>query len=95
MIEAYDIKWNKKGDQYAILFDRKVVVYNMNAEPLATIEHRVRIHCIRYYLHPVHGETLLVGTDDKLIQIHSVSDGRLLQELKGHRARYTLNMEYC
>ena len=88
MIEAYDVKWNKEGDHYAILFDRKVVIYNMNAEPQVSIEHPVRIHCIRYLAHPVHGETVLLGTDDKLIRIHSVSDGSLLQELKGHRARY-------
>lgn len=60
----------------------------MNAVALTTIEHRVRIHCIQYFDHLVHGETLLTGTDDKLIQIHSVSDGKVLQELKGHRARY-------
>lgn len=60
----------------------------MNAEPLATIEHPVRIHCMQYFDHPVHGETLLVGTDDKAIRFHSVSDGTILQELKGHRARY-------
>lgn len=88
MLEAYAVKWNGKGDQYAILFDHKIVIYNMDAEPQATIEHRARIHCIRYFLHPVHGETLLAGTDDKLIRIYSVSDGSLLQELKGHRARY-------
>jgi len=87
-LEAFDVKWNVAGDQYTILFDRRVVIYNMNAEPLTTIEHPVRIHCIEYFNHPVHGETLLAGTDDKLIHIHSVSDGKVWQELKGHRARY-------
>ena len=90
-LEAFDVKWNATGDQYAILFDRRVVIYNMNAEPRATIEHRVRIHCIQYFDHPVHGETLLAGTDDKLICIHSVSDGKVLQDIKGHRARYVAN----
>src|SRR5271170_6347247 len=51
-VEAFDVKWNSAGDQYAILFDRKVVIYNMNAEVLTTIENRVRIHCIRYFQHP-------------------------------------------
>jgi len=60
----------------------------MNAQPLTTIEHRVRIHCIRYLQHPVHGETLLAGTDDKLIRIYSIADGSVLEDLKGHRARY-------
>jgi hypothetical protein len=60
----------------------------MNAVALTTIENRVRIHCIQYFLHPVHGETLLAGTDDQLIRIYSVSDGKAFQELKGHRARY-------
>ena len=60
----------------------------MNAQPLTTMEHRVRIHCIQYFQHPVHGETLLAGTDDKLIRIYSVTDGSVLQDLKGHRARY-------
>lgn len=63
----------------------------MNAEPLATIEHRVRIHCVQYFNHPVHGETLLSGTDDKLICIHSVSDGNVLQDIRGHRARHATN----
>jgi hypothetical protein len=90
-LEAFDVKWNAAGDQYAIRFDRRVIIYNMNAEPLTTIEHRVRIHCIHYFHHPVHGETLLTGTDDKLICIHSVSDGKVLQDIKGHRARYASN----
>ena len=42
--------------------------------------------------HPVHGETLLAGTDDKLICIHSVSDGKVLQDIKGHRARYAVQL---
>jgi len=88
LVEAFDVKWNAKGDQYAILFDRKIVIYDMNAQPLTTIGHRLRIHCIQYFQHPVHGETLLAGTDDKLIRIYSVTDGSVLQELKGHRARY-------
>jgi protein MAK11 len=88
LVEAFEVKWTAKGDQYAILFDRKIVIYDMNAQPLTTIGHRVRIHCIQYFQHPVHGETLLAGTDDKLIRIYSVTDGSVLQELKGHRARY-------
>jgi len=88
LVEAFDVKWNAKGDQYAILLDRKIVIYDMNAQPLTTIGHRVRIHCIQYFQHPVHGETLLAGTDDKLIRIYSVTDGSVLQDLKGHRARY-------
>jgi hypothetical protein len=91
LVEAFDVKWNAKGDQYAILFERKIVVYDMNAQPLTTIQYRVRIHCILYFQHPVHGETLLAGTDDKLINIYSVSDGTVLQELKGHRARYGIS----
>jgi len=90
MVEGYDVKWNKAGDHYAILFDRKVVIYNMNAEVQTTIEHRVRIHCIKYFDHPKHGEIVIMGTDDKLIQFVSPSDGKVLQELKGHRARYLL-----
>jgi hypothetical protein len=62
----------------------------MSAEPQVTIQHTVRIHCIRYFEHPLHGETLIIGMDDKMIRIHSVSDGTILQELKGHRARWTL-----
>lgn len=87
MVEAMDVKWNAAGDQYAILFDRRVVVYNMQVEAHITIEHSARIHCIRYYQHPVHGETIIVGTDDKLIRIYSASTGQVLQELAGHRAR--------
>jgi len=64
------------------------VIYDMNAEPQVTIEHRVRIHCIRYFDHPVHGEVLMVGTDDKLIRFLSPSDGKVFLEIKGHRARY-------
>ena len=60
----------------------------MNAEVLTTITHHVRIHHIQYFNHPVHGETLVTGTDDKLICFYSVSSGELLQDLKGHRARY-------
>ena len=62
----------------------------MSAVARTTIEHHVRIHCIQYFSHPVHGETLLAGTDDKLVRIHSVLDGTVVQELKGHRARYSL-----
>jgi protein MAK11 len=91
MVEGFDVRWNSVGDRYAILFDRKVVIYNMEVEVLLTIEHPVRIHCVRYFQHPVHGETLLAGTDDKLIRVYSVSNGEVLQELKGHRARYTNN----
>src|SRR5215471_21030334 len=90
-LEAFDVKWNATGDQYAILFDRGVVIYDMNAEPRTTIEHHVRIHCIQYFNHPVYGETLVAGTDDKLIRIYSVLDGKVLQVIKGHRARYSVN----
>jgi hypothetical protein len=89
-VEAFEVRWNATGNQYAILFDRKVVIYNMEAEAQLSIEHSVRIHCIRYFQHPVHRETILLGTDDKQIRIHSVSDGSLLEELKGHRARYAI-----
>ena len=88
MIEAYDVKWNAAGDRYAILFDRRVVVYNMEVEAQITIEHSVRIHCVQYLQHPIHGETIMTGTDDKLICVHSASTGEVLQEIKGHRARY-------
>ena len=87
-LEGFDVKWNFSGDQYAILFDRKVVIYNMNAEPLVTIEHNMRLHCVRYFQHPTHGETLVAGTDDKLIKFYSAKDGKELQVLKGHGARY-------
>jgi hypothetical protein len=85
------VRWNSAGDQYAILFDLKIVIYNMNAESLLTIDYPIRIHCIRYFQHPVHGETLVAGMDDKLLRIHSLSDGKVLQELEGHRARYIIH----
>lgn len=85
--EGFDVKWTAAGDHFAILFDRKIVVYDMSAQPILTIEHPVRIHCIRYFKHPTHGETILAGLDDKLIRFYSPSDGKVLQEIKGHRAR--------
>ena len=87
-IEAFDVKWNAAGDHYAILFDRKIVIYDMQATPILTIEHPVRIHCIRYFQHPTHGETILAGLDDKLIRFYSPSNAKVLQEIKGHHARY-------
>jgi hypothetical protein len=88
-VEAFDVKWNAAGDHYAILFDRKIVVYDMQATAVLTIEHPVRIHCIRYFEHPTHGKTIMAGLDDKLIRFYSPSDGKVLQDIKGHRARYS------
>jgi WD40 repeat protein len=87
--EAFDVKWNAVGDHYAIRFDRKIMVYDMQATAVLTIEHPVRIHCIRYFQHPIHGETILAGLDDKLIRFYSPSDGKIVQDIKGHRARYS------
>jgi hypothetical protein len=87
MVEAFDVKWNAAGDRYAILFDQRVVIYDMAATAQVTFGTPVRIHCMRYFQHPVHGETIVVGADDKLVRIYSVSDGTVLHELKGHRAR--------
>jgi len=63
-------------------------MYDMQATPIHTIEHPARIHCIRYFQHPTDGETILAGLDDRLIRFYSPSDGKVLQEIKGHRARY-------
>jgi WD40 repeat protein len=91
-VEAFDVKWNAAGDHYAIMFDRKIVVYDMQATAVLTIQHPVRIHCIRYFQHPVHGETILAGLDDKFIRFYSPSAGKVLQDIKGHRARYSQSL---
>ncbi|CAO3596935.1 unnamed protein product [Absidia cylindrospora] len=80
--EGMKVLWNGKGDQYAIMFDRNIKVYNVSdAKMTQTMEHRSKFHdCCYYTLDDK--EYLISGHEDKTIRMWDVASGECVIELK-------------
>ncbi|KAF7726718.1 hypothetical protein EC973_008492 [Apophysomyces ossiformis] len=87
--EGLVVHWNKDGSKYAIMFDRKVNIYNVSDAKVAqTIEHRSRFLCMKYYhSSKTDKEYVVTGSEDKIIRIWDSTSGECIAELKGHKLR--------
>ncbi|KAI8371365.1 WD40-repeat-containing domain protein [Radiomyces spectabilis] len=87
--EGQIVLWNSAGNQYAIMFDRKVCVYNVSdAQVATTIEQRSRLLCMRYYHSATNDKDYIItGSEDKKIRIWDASSGTCVAELSGHQWR--------
>ena len=86
--EATSVGWNGEGDNYAVLYDTNLTVYNLEAEELVTFQHSARLHCFRYMHHPAYKtEVLIVGSEDRHIRIISPKDGKVLLASEAQSSR--------
>ncbi|KAI7863607.1 WD40-repeat-containing domain protein [Spinellus fusiger] len=87
--EGQVVLWNKAGDQYAILFDRKIHTYSVSdAHIISKMEHRSKFLCMQYYLSPTtEKEYIVSGHEDKHIRVWDTSSGTCIAEWKGHDLR--------
>ncbi|CAO3621817.1 unnamed protein product [Mucor fragilis] len=83
------VLWNPAGDQYAIMFDRTINIYNVSdAKIAATISQSSRFHSMKYFHSKKHDKDYIVtGSEDKTIRIYDVTSGECMKEIKGHKLR--------
>ncbi|KAI8081470.1 WD40-repeat-containing domain protein [Halteromyces radiatus] len=86
--EGMKVLWNEKGDQYAIMFDRNLKVYNVSdAEVKQSMEHRSKFHDACYCTVD-DKEYLISGHEDKTIRMWDVTTGDCISEIvKAHDYR--------
>ncbi|CEG73450.1 hypothetical protein RMATCC62417_08829 [Rhizopus microsporus] len=84
--EGMIVLWNTTGDKYAIMFDKKINVYNVSdAQVATTMSHTSKFHTIKYFV--LNDEEYLIsGHEDKIIRIWNLS-GECIKEIKGHKLR--------
>ncbi|KAI8336601.1 WD40-repeat-containing domain protein [Chlamydoabsidia padenii] len=85
--EGMKVLWNNKVDQYAIMFDRNIKIYNVSDAKMAqTIEHRSKFHDFCYYTLD-DKEYVISGHEDKTIRMWDVATGECVAEISGHAFR--------
>ncbi|KAG0167576.1 hypothetical protein DFQ28_011592 [Apophysomyces sp. BC1034] len=87
--EGLVVQWNNDGSKYAIMFDRKINIYNVSDAKVAlTIEHRSRFLCMKYYYSSkTEKEYIITGSEDKIARIWDPTSGDCVAELTGHKLR--------
>ncbi|GAB5585580.1 Protein mak11 [Umbelopsis nana] len=87
--EGLVVRWNAAGTQYAILFDRQIIVYNVaDAQPSTTIDSRSKLLSMRYYQDKAtEKEYLAVGSEDRAIRIYDAENGEKVAEINQHKMR--------
>ena len=86
--EGLKVMWNTSGEQYAILFDKHLRLYDMSAAVKHTFSTESRYHDIQYFVMPDTGRELLaVALENGHIQILDPNSFSLVQELVGHTSR--------
>ncbi|CAO0798105.1 unnamed protein product [Mucor circinelloides] len=83
------VLWNPAGDQYAIMFDKTINIYNVSDAKIATtITQTSRLHSMKYFHSKKHDKDYIVtGSEDKTIRIYNVTSGECVKEIKGHKLR--------
>lgn len=80
--EGIKVEWNQKGDEYAVCFDRGVVVFDMESKPRAHVVatgRPSRIHQMRYVVLPAGVVSGKKGEEEgKEYLTISTDDGRVL-----------------
>ncbi|KAF1920029.1 60S ribosome biogenesis protein Mak11 [Ampelomyces quisqualis] len=73
--EGRRVIWDKEGDEYAVAFERGVVVFSIDSVPKAKIvpTPRTKVHQIHYLSSESHPNTLLVSTEDGRVLLYDTS----------------------
>ncbi|KAI7908055.1 WD40-repeat-containing domain protein [Cokeromyces recurvatus] len=87
--EPMVVLWNTQGDQYAIMFNKNIHIYNVSdAKVHVTISHNSRFNTMKY----VHSKEddkdyIVTGSEDKIIRVWNSETGECVKEIKGHKLR--------
>lgn len=86
--EPLKVAWNGTGDQYAILFDKSIGIYDMSA----VLQHRfeagkTRFHDLAWFRGRSGQELLVASMDNGELQILDPASKEVRQTLKGHKTR--------
>lgn len=73
--EGRRVLWDKKGEEFAVAFERGIVVFSIDSEPKGKIvpTPRSKIHQMHYLPSESHPATLLVSTEDGRILLYDTS----------------------
>ncbi|KAI9303719.1 WD40-repeat-containing domain protein [Cunninghamella echinulata] len=97
--EGLKVLWNEKGDQYAILFDRNIKIYNVSdAQVSKTFEHRSKFHDMCFIT--MNGQEYLIsGHEDKTIRLWDIENDITIELPNCHQTRIktvsSINSEGC
>lgn len=71
--EARRVIWDKEGEEFAVGFERGVVVFTIDSKPKVKISPmpRTKIHQMHYLPSDAHASTLLVSTEDGRILLYN------------------------
>jgi protein MAK11 len=74
--EGRRVIWDKEGEEFAVAFERGVVVFSIDSVPKAKIvpTPRTKIHQMYYLQSESHPNTLLVSTEDGRVMLYDTSD---------------------
>ncbi|WFD19183.1 Protein mak11 [Malassezia caprae] len=98
-IEADRILWDTRGQRFAVLAGRQVMIFGTDMTKLAEVEQPKRLHDVYFVRAPIHGtihELMLVASEDGQVHVYDVDDlqetdesatPRALVRLVGHKNR--------
>ncbi|KAH7401912.1 WD40-repeat-containing domain protein [Phaeosphaeria sp. MPI-PUGE-AT-0046c] len=74
--EGRRVIWDKEGEEFAVAFERGVVVFSIDSKPKAKIAPtpRTKIHQMHYLPSDSHPTLLLVSTEDGRVMLFDTSD---------------------
>jgi protein MAK11 len=74
--EGRRVIWDKEGEEFAVAFERGVVVFSIDSKPKAKIAPtpRTKIHQLHYLPFDSHPTILLVSTEDGRVMLYDTSD---------------------
>jgi protein MAK11 len=73
--EGRRVIWDKQGEEFAVGFERGIVVFNIDSKPKAKIAPtpRTKIHQMHYLPSESHPHTLLVSTEDGRVLLYDTN----------------------
>jgi protein MAK11 len=80
--EGRRVIWDKEGEEFAVAFERGVVVFSIDSKPKAKIAPtpRTKIHQLHYLPLDSHPSIMLVSTEDGRVMLYDTSDTSLPDE---------------
>jgi protein MAK11 len=73
--EGRRVLWDPEGEEFAVAFERGVVVFNIESKPKCKVSPlpRTKVHQMHYLPAEGHGNTLLVATEDGRVLVYDTS----------------------